>query len=59
MNLKNINVFLVGKFMYNVYHGMVPPVFEGFFVNNYGIHEHNRQISNYLHIPPIYSNLSK
>ena len=34
LNLKNINVFLVGKFMYAVYHGMVPPLFEGFFVNS-------------------------
>ena len=30
LNLKNINVFLVEKFMYAVYHGLVPPLFEVF-----------------------------
>ena len=30
LNLKNINIFLMGRFMYNVYHCMVPPLFEGF-----------------------------
>ena len=44
LNLKNMNGFLVGKFMYNVYHGMVSPIFEGFFVNNYDIHEQNTRI---------------
>ena len=59
LNLKNINIFLVGKFMYNVYHGMVPPLFEGFFVKNNDIHEHNTRISNHLNVPPVHSNLSK
>ena len=38
LNLKDINVHLVGKFMYNVYHEKVPDVFEGFFVYNYQVH---------------------
>ena len=59
LNLKNINIFLVGKFMYNVYHGMVPPLFEGFFVKNNDIHEHNTRISNHLNVPPVHSDLSK
>ena len=59
LNLKNINIFLVGKFMYNVYHGMVPPLFEGFFVKNNDIHEHNTRISNHSNVPPVHSNISK
>ena len=57
LNLKDINVYLVGKFMYNVYHEKVPDVFEGFFVFNYQVHEHNTRFSTNLHVPPNASNL--
>ena len=57
LNLKDINVYLVGKFMYNVYHEKVPDVFEGFFVYNYQVHEHNTRTLNNLHVPPNASNL--
>ena len=45
--------------MYNVYHGMVPSLFVGFFVKNNDIHEHNPRISNHLNVPPVHSNISK
>ena len=41
LNLKDIKVYLVGKFMYNVYHEKVLGVFKGSFVYNYQVHEHN------------------
>ena len=46
------------KFMYNVYHGMVPSLFQGFFVNNYDTREQNARISNHLHVPQVHSNIS-
>ena len=57
LNLKDINVSLVGKFMYNVYHEKAPDVFEGFLVYNYQVHEHNTRTSFNLHVPPNDSNL--
>ena len=57
LNLKDINVYLVGKFMYNVYHEKVPDVFEGFVVHNYQLHEHNTRTSFNLHVPPNDSDL--
>ena len=59
LNLKDINVYLVGKFMYNVYHEKIPDVFEGFFVYNYQVHEHNTRTSINLHVPPNASNLCR
>ena len=53
LNLKYINVYLVGKFMYNVYHEKDPDVFEGFFVYK----EHNTRTPFNLHVPPNDSNL--
>ena len=49
LNLKGINVYLAGKFMYNVYHEKF--LFEGFFVNSYQFHEHNTRKSISLHVP--------
>ena len=51
LNLKDINVYLAGNFMYNVYHENVPAVFEGFLVYKYQIHEHNNRTSINLHVP--------
>ena len=39
---------MLGRFVCIVYHGMVTPKFEGYFVNNYDIHEHNDRISEYF-----------
>ena len=59
LNLNKINTYLVGKFMYNVYHGIVPDIFEGMFVSNNMIHYHDTRISGHLHPPTISSNLSQ
>ena len=45
LNLNKINTYLVGKFTYNVYHGIVPDIFEGMFVYNNMIHYHDTRIS--------------
>ena len=59
LNLNKINTYLVGKFMYNVYHGIVPDIFEGMFVYNNMIHYHDTRISGHLYPPTISSNLSQ
>ena len=59
LNLNKINTYLVGKFMYDVYHGIVPDIFEGMFVYNNMIHNHDTRISGHLHPPTISSNLSQ
>ena len=59
LNLNKINTYLVGKFKCNVYHGIVPDIFEGMFVYNNMIHYHDTRISGHLHPPTISSNLSQ
>ena len=59
LNLNKINTYLVGEFMYNVYHGIVPDIFEGMFLYNNMIHYRDTRISGHLHHPTISSNLSQ
>ena len=59
LNLNKINTYLVGKFMYDVYHGIVTDIFEGMFVHNNMIHYHDTRISCHLHPPTVSSNLSQ
>ena len=40
MKLDYINTYLVGKFMYKVYHEIIPAIFDDFFKYNYHIHDH-------------------
>ena len=59
LNLNKLNIYLVGKFMYNVYHDIVPDIFEGMFVYNNMIHYHDTRISGFLHLPITSSNPSR
>ena len=56
LNLYEINLYLVGKFMFKVFHEDVPNVFDNFFTDDYSIHEHNARSSQHLHIPLCVSN---
>ena len=51
MKLDYINTYLVGKFMYKVYHKIIPAIFDGFFKYNYHIHDHYTRTANHLHVP--------
>ena len=51
MNLDFINTYLVGKFMYKVYHKDVPTIFDDFFMHNYHLHDHYTRTANHLHVP--------
>ena len=59
LRLDEINLYLVGKFMFKVFHEDVPNVFDDFFTYNYTIHEHNTRSAQHLHIPLCVSNLTK
>ena len=59
MNLDFINTYLVGKFMYKVYHKDVPTIFDDFFMRNYHLHDHYIRTANHLHVPFASTNLSK
>ena len=59
LRLDEINLHLVGKFMFEVFHEDVPNVFDNFFTYNYTIHEHNTRSAQHLHIPLCVSNLTK
>ena len=57
--LNKTNADLVGKFMYNVYHSIVPDIFEGMFVHSNMIHYHDTRIPGHLHLPIASSNSSR
>ena len=59
LNLNKINTYLVGKFMYDVYHCIVPDIFKDMFVYNNMIHYHDTRISGHLHLPTTSSNSSQ
>ena len=58
-NLYAINLYLVGKFIFKVFHEDIPNVFDNFFTYNYTIHEHSTKSAQHLHIPLYVSNLTK
>ena len=55
----NINKYLIGRYMFRVYHGQVPEFFSPFFVRNCDIHQHETRSAGHLHIPPVKLDLSK
>ena len=59
MKLNHINTYLVGRFMYKVYHKTLPAIFDDFFRYNYHIHDHYTRTASHLHVPSASSNLSK
>jgi hypothetical protein len=59
LNLKKINFFLIGMFMFRTYKKAVPDVFDGFFKHNREFHTHDTRTMNCLHIPSVRSDLSK
>ena len=59
MKLNHINTYLVGRFMYKVYHKTLPAIFDDFFRYNYHIHDHYTRTVSHLHVPSASSNSSK
>ena len=59
LNLNKINTYRVGKFIYDVYHCIVPDIFKDMFVYNNMIHDHGTRISGHLHLQTTSSNSSR
>ena len=59
MNLDFINICLVGKFIYKVYHKDVPTIFDDFFRHNDHFHDQCTRTANHSHVPFASTNLSK
>ena len=59
MKLTYINTYLMGRFMYRIYHKTLSAIFDDFFRYNYQIHDHDTRTASHLNVPPVSSNLSK
>lgn len=59
LTLWDINKYLIGCFMYRVFHKKVPDLFQTFFVTNMDIHQYNTRQESLLHIPYVKTDLGK
>ena len=59
MKLNYINTYLVWRFMYKVYHKILPAIVDDFFRYNYHIHDHDTRTASDLHVPSASSIFSK
>ena len=57
--MDHIHTYLVGKFMYKVYHKIIIAISYDVFRYNYHIHDHYTRTANHLHVPLTGTNLSK
>ena len=56
---RDVNVYLVSRFMFRYIHGSVPALFAGYFQTNADIHSHNTRQALNFHLPNVKSNLGK
>ena len=59
LRFHDINLYLMGKFMFRFYKSEVPELFVNFFNSNAETHDYFTRQHNHLHVPMIKSNLSK
>ena len=59
LRFHDINMYLMGQFMFRFYKSEVPELFVKFFNNNAETHDYFTRQHNHLHVPMIKSNLSK
>ena len=59
LSIFQINVYVIGKFMYKVYHQKTLSVFISMFKLNSSIHNHNTRQANQFHLPQANKNLRK
>jgi hypothetical protein len=58
-SLEKINMYVISCFMFRYHHGLLPSIFNDFFVCNRYIHNYDTRLLNSLHIPKVTSNRSK
>ena len=59
LRFHDINLYLMGKFMFRFYKSEVPELFVNYFNSNAETHDYFTRQHNHLHVPMIKSNLSK
>ena len=59
MKFSNINIYLIGLFMYKWFHKKTSTMFTDFFIENTLVHQYNTRISHHLHVPKFKTNLGK
>ena len=59
LKFTDINTYLTGRFMYKFYKKNVPEIFTSFFQCNSSVHGYSTRQREYLHVPPVKSNLSQ
>ena len=55
----DINKYLTGKFMFRWCNGLMPQIFDNFFMYNSDVHKHNTRQQVLLNIPVVRTNLRK
>ena len=59
MKFPDINMFLIGIFMFRLHRGVVPDMFSDFFIRNAEIHDYSTRQRQHFHVPSERSNLGK
>ena len=59
MKFPDINMFLIGRFMFRLRRGEVPDMFSDFFIRNAEIHDYSTRQRQHFHVPSERSNLGK
>ena len=58
LNISEMNTYIKATCMYEIYNQDVSRVFDGFFIHNYEVHDHDTRISYHFHVRHIKSYLS-
>ena len=59
LKFRNIHRFVVAQFMFKLYHGKLPSMFENMFCLNQSVHHYSTRQATLLHIPTVMTNRSK
>ena len=55
----DVNVFLIGRFMFRFVNGNIPDMFPHYFKRNSDVHKYNTRQSHHIHVPQVKSELGK
>ena len=59
LNVFNINKYLIGRFMFHVYHGNALEAYKKMFTKNNDIHNHDTRQSAHYHLPLAHKDVTK
>ena len=59
LRLVDINKYIVGQFMFRVYHQSLPNIINNLFTVNSSVYEYNTRLRDAFHVPRVRSNMTK